>query len=109
MLKKTRRIDIIQHFINLIIEETNKNLYKKQKAKQIESSKAYVLTIDPSSEASAIQSKWNIAPVLPLELSNQSGRVYLCDLGFTKSMFQAVNIKYESPFGSKFLIPLHDD
>ena len=75
----------------------------------MESSKAFVLTIDPSGEPSSIQSKWSISPVLPLELSKQSGRVFLCDLGFTKGIFQAVNIKYQSPFGSKFFIPLHND
>lgn len=79
------------------------------KVKQIEISKAYVVTIDPSSEPSLIQSKWSISPVLPFELSKQSGRLFLCDLGFTKGIFQSVGIKYQSPFGSKFLIPLHND
>ena len=75
----------------------------------IENCKASVLAIDPNTEGSAINSKWCVLPVLPMAMSNNCGRVYLCDLGFTKSIFKTVNIKYQSPFGAKFLIPLHND
>ncbi len=77
--------------------------------KYVDKSKASVLTIDPSGESSLVPSKWCVASVLPpAEVSaKQSGRLFLCDLGFTKAIFAAVGIKYQSPFGAKFLIPLH--
>ncbi|CAF0730117.1 unnamed protein product [Brachionus calyciflorus] len=73
--------------------------------------KASVLSIDPSinSENNVLQSKWCITPVLPMEMLSSSGRVYLCDFGYTKQIFESVNIKYQSPFGAKFVIPLHAD
>lgn len=79
--------------------------------KYIDTSKACVLTIDPTSQGSVINSKWCISPGLPFAFTNNNncGRVYLCDIGFTRKMFQSVQVNYRSPFGSKFLIPLHDD
>jgi hypothetical protein len=78
--------------------------------KFIDSCKASVLTVDPPAEANkGIQSKWCMVPVLPMDMPSNCGRVYLCDLGFTNNIFKSVNIKYQSPFGSKFLIPLHND
>ncbi len=71
--------------------------------------KASVVTIDPPSEGAAVpKSKWCIVPVLPMAMHSSCGRVYLADLGFTHKMFDAVGIRYKSPFGAKFLIPLHD-
>lgn len=92
-----------------ILSKLEKKNFFNEKVKQIEISKAYVVTIDPSGEPSLIQSKWSVCPVLPFDLPKQAGRMFLCDLGFTKGIFQAVGIKYQSPFGSKFLIPLHND
>lgn len=84
--------------------------------KSIEMCKASVLAIDPSETAAAtaatltLPSKWCILPVLPLAMPRSCGRVYLCDLGFTKQIFDSVDIRYDqSPFGAKFLIPLHND
>jgi enhancer of mRNA-decapping protein 3 len=96
----------------------------KQLSKLIEheSCRASLLTIDPCNEKSLLKkTKWSLFPVLPLQppiqstLSTQSSqssstqRVYLCDLGFTPRMFQNVQIKYKSPFGAKFCIPLHEN
>lgn len=77
--------------------------------KYCSTTKASVLGIDSLPEGSAIISKWCIVPVLPQAMSRNCGRVYLCDIGFTKKVFDAVKIKYQSPFGAKFLIPLHND
>jgi enhancer of mRNA-decapping protein 3 len=82
---------------------------ESQLIKYIDQYKASVVSIDPPVNGSILQSKWCITPVLPMAMSANCGRVYLCDLGFTKNMFQSVNIKYQSPFGAKFLIPLHND
>jgi enhancer of mRNA-decapping protein 3 len=71
--------------------------------------KASVVTIDPPSEGAIVpKSKWCIVPVLPMSMDSSCGRIYLADLGFTHRMFDAVGVKYKSPFGAKFLIPLHD-
>jgi hypothetical protein len=93
---------------SLDITSTNQPWFRTL-VKYIDSCKASVLSIDPVAEGTAINSKWCVLPVLPKAMSEACGRVYLCDLGFTKNMFSAVNIKYQSPFGAKFLIPLHND
>jgi hypothetical protein len=107
-------IDLIINGLESSPSETNTNTaWFKNLSKHIEASKACVLTIDPCGGINLVQYKWCISPVLPLENNKttgaQTGRVFLCDLGFTKNMFQVVNIKYQSPFGSKFFIPLHND
>jgi hypothetical protein len=87
----------------------NSQLWYRNLVKYCGTNKASVVSIDPSPDGTAIQSKLSVVPVLPQAMSPNCGRVYLCDLGFTKKVFDAVNIKYQSPFGAKFLIPLHDN
>ena len=97
--------------IDLILnsfDASNTHAWTRGLLKFIESCKASVLAIDPACEGTCIKSKWCVVPVMPMVMSPDCGRVYLCDLGFTKGLFNAVNIKYQSPFGAKFLIPLHD-
>ena len=106
-LKSLISVDLILN--GLESPDYPKFLIDNQLIRYIENCKASVVSIDPPVTGSVIQSKWCITPVLPMAMSNNCGRVYLCDLGFTKSMFQSVNIKYQSPFGAKFLIPLHND
>jgi enhancer of mRNA-decapping protein 3 len=116
-LRELKSIDLIISGLEMQIQTQNSTLVFRNLTRFIENSKASVLTIDPtvednsssSSSMCSIPSKWSITPVLPLAFPESCGRVYLCDFGFTKKMFQSVNIKYESPFGSKFLIPLHND
>ncbi|XP_076125055.1 enhancer of mRNA-decapping protein 3 [Alosa pseudoharengus] len=71
--------------------------------------RAPVLSIDPpvSGQEAAVEAKWSLSLGLPLPLSESVGRVYLCDIGVPKQVFQEVGIKYHSPFGCKFVIPLH--
>ncbi|TRY54817.1 hypothetical protein DNTS_001784 [Danionella cerebrum] len=71
--------------------------------------RAPVLSIDPpvSGQAHAVEAKWSLSLGLPLPLSEGAGRVYLCDIGIPRQVFQEVGIKYHSPFGCKFVIPLH--
>lgn len=106
-LKNVNSIDLILN--GLESPESSKLFTDNQLISFIENCKASVVSIDPPVAGSVIKSKWCITPVLPMAMSINCGRVYLCDLGFTKSMFQSVNIKYQSPFGAKFLIPLHND
>lgn len=71
--------------------------------------RAPVLSIDPpvSGQAHAVEAKWSLSLGLPLPLSEGAGRVYLCDIGIPRQVFQEVGMKYHSPFGCKFVIPLH--
>uniref|UniRef100_A0A3P9KS97 Enhancer of mRNA-decapping protein 3 n=2 Tax=Oryzias latipes TaxID=8090 RepID=A0A3P9KS97_ORYLA len=71
--------------------------------------RAPVLSLDPpvSGQGHAVEAKWSLSLCLPLALGEGAGRVYLCDIGFPRQVFQEVGIKYQSPFGCKFVIPLH--
>ncbi|XP_051975827.1 enhancer of mRNA-decapping protein 3-like isoform X2 [Xyrauchen texanus] len=71
--------------------------------------RAPLLSIDPpvSGQEHAVEAKWSLSLGLPLPLSEGAGRVYLCDIGIPRQVFQEVGIKYHSPFGCKFVIPLH--
>ncbi|KAJ8252227.1 hypothetical protein COCON_G00215390 [Conger conger] len=71
--------------------------------------RAPVLSIDPpvSGQEQAVEAKWSLSLGLPLPLAESAGRVYLCDIGVPRQVFQEVGIKYHSPFGCKFVIPLH--
>ncbi|XP_042571372.1 enhancer of mRNA-decapping protein 3-like [Cyprinus carpio] len=73
--------------------------------------RAPVLSIDPpvSGQAHAVEAKWSLSLGLPLPVSEGAGRVYLCDIGIPRQVFQEVGIKYHSPFGCKFVIPLHSE
>ncbi|XP_036400373.1 enhancer of mRNA-decapping protein 3-like [Megalops cyprinoides] len=71
--------------------------------------RAPVLSIDPpvSGQEQAVEAKWSLCLGLPLPLAESAGRVYLCDIGVPRQVFQEVGINYHSPFGCKFVIPLH--
>ncbi|XP_066558123.1 enhancer of mRNA-decapping protein 3 isoform X2 [Amia ocellicauda] len=71
--------------------------------------RAPVLSIDPpvSSRELAVEAKWSLCLGLPLPLAEGAGRLYLCDIGIPRQVFQEVGINYHSPFGCKFVIPLH--
>lgn len=68
------------------------------------------MCISPSESADIgmdMKIKWSICPVLPSELSENYGSVYLIDQCFTPKMFKQLDIKYKSPFCGKAFIPLH--
>lgn len=71
--------------------------------------RAPVLSLDPpaSGQRQAVEAKWSLSLCLPLPLTEGAGSVYLCDIGIPRQVFQEVGIKYHSPFGCKFVIPLH--
>lgn len=71
--------------------------------------RAPVLSLDPpvSGQCQAVEAKWSLSLCLPFALAEGAGRVYLCDIGIPRQVFQEVGIKYHSPFGCKFVIPLH--
>ncbi|KAI3377010.1 hypothetical protein L3Q82_000234 [Scortum barcoo] len=63
--------------------------------------RAPVLSIDPavSEQDQAVEAKWTLSLGLPLPLAKAESRVYLCDIGIPKQVFQEVGISYHSPFG----------
>ncbi|CAG5123889.1 unnamed protein product [Candidula unifasciata] len=70
--------------------------------------RAQVLSLDPPSQGPSIPAKWSLYKVLPLnQVSSACGSLYLCDLSIPSAIFQECGITYVSPFGSKFVIPLH--
>ncbi|XP_063342818.1 enhancer of mRNA-decapping protein 3-like [Pelmatolapia mariae] len=71
--------------------------------------RAPVLSIDPpvSGQPQSVDAKWTLSLGLPLPLADKDSRVYLCDIGLPKMVYQEVGINYHSPFGCKFVIPLH--
>ncbi|KAJ8002581.1 hypothetical protein DPEC_G00160390 [Dallia pectoralis] len=71
--------------------------------------RAPVLSLDPpvGGPGHAVEAKWTLSLALPLPLTEGAGRVYLCDIGVPRQVFQEVGIKYHSPFGCKFVVPLH--
>lgn len=105
-LRKITSVDLI---ISSVDSSSSKQPWYMNLVNYIQNCKASTLSIDPDVEGSLIKSKWCVLPVLPKPMPESCGRVYLSDFGFTKSMFNCVNIKYQSPFGAKFCIPLHND
>ncbi|XP_017284200.1 enhancer of mRNA-decapping protein 3 [Kryptolebias marmoratus] len=71
--------------------------------------RAPVLSIDPpiSKHPQIVEAKWTLSLGLPLPLAENESRLYLCDIGIPKLVFSEVGISYHSPFGCKFVIPLH--
>nr|CAD7447738.1 unnamed protein product [Timema bartmani] len=71
-------------------------------------SRAAVLALDPPAGGTpGVDTKFSLLPILPLAHSLDSGKLYLCNLACPQQVFVQVGIKYTSPFGPKFVIPLH--
>ncbi|KAG7155943.1 enhancer of mRNA-decapping protein 3-like [Homarus americanus] len=77
-------------------------------------SRAPILALDPPSDLAAIPStqpplpaRVLLCPALPLAYTPARGKVYLINLPIPQQTFNAVGIKYVSPFGAKLVIPLH--
>jgi enhancer of mRNA-decapping protein 3 len=70
--------------------------------------RAPVLALDPPPAGTpGVDTKFSLVSVLPLAYSLDNGKLYLCNLAFPQQVFNEVGIKYSSPFGPKFVIPLH--
>lgn len=62
----------------------------------------------PTSGISNTNIKWSILPVLPLEnITPACGKVYLSNLTIPDKFFYEAGVNYKSPFGHKFVIPIH--
>lgn len=77
-------------------------------ARWASNNRATILAIEPpSSGTPGIVSKFSLLGSLPLSHSENNGRLYLCNLAFPDRVYADVGINYRSPFGPKFVIPLH--
>lgn len=64
-----------------------------------------VLSLDPSNTQS-FTSQWGVAMGLPLEYNANAGELYLCSAGLPKKAFEAVGIRYMSPFSRGLFVHL---
>lgn len=72
--------------------------------------RASILAIDPPPIGiHDVPIKYSILPILPLNgiSTNNCGKLYLCNLGIPDKFYRDAGIKYKSPFGHKFVIPIH--
>lgn len=70
--------------------------------------RAPIFAIDPPTKGTPhFQPKCSLVATLPLSYNRVNGNIYLCNLGIPERCFSLVGIKYKSPFGSKFYIPIH--
>lgn len=77
-------------------------------AKWANCSRGSILAIEPPSAGTpGIISKYSLLSGLPLSHNPENGRLYLCNLALPNKVFLDVGISYRSPFGPKFVIPLH--
>lgn len=72
-----------------------------------EGRRAPVLAIDPPPHAPALPVKMALMGSLPLSHPKEAGQLYLANMGIPKNVYKEVGIKFLSPFGAKFVIPLH--
>jgi len=70
--------------------------------------RAPVLAVDPPPQPPSLDIKMSLTWGLPLSHSPQAGKLYLVNLGIPRNIYKEVGIKFSSPFGAKFVIPLHD-
>ncbi|XP_065360954.1 enhancer of mRNA-decapping protein 3 [Calliphora vicina] len=94
---------------DLVIIATNTSNLSIDVKKWLSENRASILAIDPPpSGIPDVSIKYAILPILPLNgISNNCGKLYLCNLGIPDKYYRDAGIKYKSPFGHKFVIPIH--
>ncbi|KAG5896748.1 hypothetical protein JTB14_031728 [Gonioctena quinquepunctata] len=115
MLTKNRVLNHVSELPNVsdliivaLCEDTDNPKHYPLLAEWVKKNKAPVLALDPPTIGTpGVTPKFSLLPVLPLPHSSNNGKLYLCNLGFPVDIFNEVGIKYKSPFGPKFVIPLH--
>ncbi|XP_071863473.1 enhancer of mRNA-decapping protein 3 [Bombus fervidus] len=79
-------------------------------AKWANNNRAPILAIEPPATGTpGILSKCSLLGGLPLSHSVDNGKLYLCNLALPNEVYADVGITYRSPFGPKFVIPLHSN
>ncbi|XP_046663011.1 enhancer of mRNA-decapping protein 3 [Homalodisca vitripennis] len=77
-------------------------------ANWVSDSKSVLLAVDPPAHGTpGIPVKYSLVPCLPLAHSPDNGKLFLVNLTIPHKVFTQLSIRYRSPFGPKFVIPLH--
>lgn len=94
---------------DLVILSVSSNQLSLPVKKWISDNRSSVLAVDPPPTGVVdVQIKCSILPILPLNnIAVTCGKLYLCNLSIPDRYFQEAGIKYKSPFGHKFVIPIH--
>lgn len=94
---------------DLVILSTCSDNVSSNVSKWLKENRASILAIDPPPNGIRdIPIKYSILPTLPLNgISTNCGKLYLCNLGIPDKFYRDAGIKYKSPFGHKFVIPIH--
>nr|XP_014095896.1 enhancer of mRNA-decapping protein 3 isoform X1 [Bactrocera oleae] len=95
---------------DLVILSTDSNILTSEVRKWLSENRASVLAVDPPPDGiNDVCIKYAILPILPLNgiSSNNYGKLYLCNLGIPDKFYRDAGLKYKSPFGHKFVIPIH--
>ncbi|XP_015603686.1 enhancer of mRNA-decapping protein 3 [Cephus cinctus] len=107
---KVKNLPSVVDLILVALCEENSSRTVTAVAKWANSNRAPILAIEPpSSGTPGIISKFSLLGGLPLSHSTDNGRLYLCNLALPAKVFSDVGITYRSPFGPKFVIPLHSN
>lgn len=99
---------------DLVILAVNQPTLAPELTKWLKNQKCPLLAIDPPACGfKEFTVKCSLLPILPLEGIQKTagpslGKRYLCNLSIPLKFFRDSGIKYSSPFGSKFVIPLHE-
>lgn len=94
---------------DLVILSTSSDNVSSNVSKWLKENRASILAIDPTPNGIRdVPIKYSILPTLPLNgISTNCGKLYLCNLGIPDKFYRDAGIKYKSPFGHKFVIPIH--
>ncbi|XP_055844657.1 enhancer of mRNA-decapping protein 3 [Episyrphus balteatus] len=94
---------------DLVILSTCSDNVSSSVSKWLKENRASILAIDPPPNGIRdVPIKYSILPTLPLNgISTNCGKLYLCNLGIPDKFYRDAGIKYKSPFGHKFVIPIH--
>lgn len=102
----TAPVDLI--ILALLDSNTTSKKAIQPAARWANENRAQVLALDPPQSGTAgVTAKCSLIPGLPLGYDSCNGKLYLCNVGIPLQVFKDVGIKYVSPFGPKFYMPLY--
>ncbi|XP_012277398.1 enhancer of mRNA-decapping protein 3 isoform X2 [Orussus abietinus] len=107
---KVKNLPVVVDLILVALCEESSPKMVSPIAKWANNNRAPILAIEPPALGTpGILSKFSLLGGLPLSHSAENGRLYLCNLALPNKVFSDVGITYKSPFGPKFVIPLHSN
>ncbi|XP_066598209.1 enhancer of mRNA-decapping protein 3 [Prorops nasuta] len=100
---------VVDLIIVALCDENSRNVLTPI-ASWAKNKRAPIIAIEPPSFGTpGIRCKFSLLGGLPLSHNVNNGRLYLCNLALPGKVFSDVGITYRSPFGPKFVIPLHSN